>query len=64
VHDLGIGSFLVEDVEDAHPQHEQSYPQHEDGTVKVSISRMPGSSPNTTVIHRHVLHDLQNHGNP
>jgi hypothetical protein len=45
------GSSLVEDVEDAHPQHEHYHPQHEDGTVEVSISRMPGLCPKTTVIH-------------
>jgi hypothetical protein len=36
-------SFVVEDVEDAHPQHEHYHPQHEDGAVEVSISRIPGS---------------------
>jgi hypothetical protein len=37
------GSFLVEDVEDAHPQHEHYHPQHEDEAVEVIITRMPGT---------------------
>jgi hypothetical protein len=55
------GSFLVEDedVEDAHPQHEHYHPQHEDGAVDVSISRMPGSSPKTIIIHGDSEHHLQ-----
>jgi hypothetical protein len=53
------GSFLVADVEDAHPQHEHYHPQYEDGTVEVSISRMPGSSPTILVIHRDSEHHLQ-----
>jgi hypothetical protein len=48
------GSFLVELVEDAHPQHEQYRSQHEHAVGEVNISRMPVASPQkTVVIHRH-----------
>jgi hypothetical protein len=56
---VGTGSFVVEDVEDAHPQREHSHPQRDDGTVELSISRMPVLSPKTTVIHRGSEHHLQ-----
>jgi hypothetical protein len=36
------GSFFVEDVLDAHPQYDYYHLQHEDETVEVSITRMPG----------------------
>jgi hypothetical protein len=56
--DLGAGDSssgsLVEDVEDEH-----YHPQHEDGTVEGSISRMPGLFPKTMVIHRDYEHHLQ-----
>jgi hypothetical protein len=55
----GSGSFVVEDVEDAHPQHEHCHPQHEDGTIEGSIARMSASSPKTHVIHRDFEHRLQ-----
>jgi hypothetical protein len=51
----------VEDVEDAHPQHEHSHPQHEDEAIEVSISRMPGTSPTTIVIHRDSERHLHTH---
>jgi hypothetical protein len=43
VFDQWTGSFPVEDVEDAHPQ-------HEDAIVEVDISGMPVSPPKTIVI--------------
>jgi hypothetical protein len=48
---LRSGYFLVEDVEDAHPQHENYHPQHEDAAVQGNICRMPVSFPKTRVIH-------------
>jgi hypothetical protein len=54
------GSLPVEDVEDAHPQHDHHHhPQHEDETDEVRISRMPGASPTTIVIHIDYEHHLQ-----
>jgi hypothetical protein len=53
------GSFLVEDVEDAHPQRDHHHPQHEDATVDGNIFRMPVASPTTTVIHTDSQHHLQ-----
>jgi hypothetical protein len=49
-HAQASGCFLVEDVEDAHPQHEDYHRQHEDAQVEVDISRMLVSSPKTIVI--------------
>jgi hypothetical protein len=43
----------------SYPQREHSHPQREDGTVEASISRMPGSSPETMVFHRDYEHHLQ-----
>jgi hypothetical protein len=40
-------SFLAENVEDAHPQHEHHHPQHEDAIVEVDIFRMLVSYPQT-----------------
>jgi hypothetical protein len=53
------GPFLVEDVEDADPQHEHCQPQREDAIVELYIFKMLVSSPKTTVIHRDYEHQLQ-----
>jgi hypothetical protein len=41
---FSAGSFFVVDVEDAHPQHDHAHAHHEDGTIEISIFRMPGPS--------------------
>jgi hypothetical protein len=48
---FSTGSSLVEDVEDAHPQHERDHRQHEDEIVEVDIYGILVSSPKTIVIH-------------
>jgi hypothetical protein len=50
------GSYLVED---AHPQHDHYHPHNEDAAVEGKISRMPGSSPTTKVIHRDSEYHVQ-----
>jgi hypothetical protein len=61
--DYNGGSFLVEDVEDAYPQHEHYHPQHEDAAAEGNICRMPVSSPKTIIIHRVSAHHLKNTNN-